>query len=43
MAFYLSSSWAKTWLENEVDITKDGCPVAHPKLSNLPSASKMIE
>jgi len=26
----------------ELDITKDGWPVAHPKLSNLPSAKTMI-
>jgi len=26
----------------EADITNDGCPVAQPKLSNLPSAKRII-
>lgn len=33
-----SSIWAKTWLVNEVLMTNDECPMAHPKLTNLPSA-----
>lgn len=26
----------------EQDITKEGCPVAHPKFNNLPSANNKI-
>ena len=30
-------SWAMTWLEKELDITKLGWPVALPRLSRRPS------
>ena len=29
------------WLVKEHDMTKEGCPVAHPRLSRRPSASTM--
>ena len=37
-----SSIWAITWLVNEALITKLGCPVAQPRLTNLPSAKRII-
>src|SRR3989440_7906499 len=38
-----SSICAITWLVNEFDITKLGCPVALPRFSSRPSDSTMIE
>jgi len=35
------SSCASTWLVKEQDITKEGCPVAHPKFSSRPDARTM--
>jgi hypothetical protein len=31
----------RTWLVKEQDMTKEGWPVAHPRLSSRPSASTM--
>merc|ERR1712166_1684471 len=39
---FQSSSWATTWLVNEQDMTKEGWPVAQPKLSRRPSARTMM-
>merc|ERR1719322_2304758 len=36
-----NSICARTWLVNEQLITNDGCPIAQPKLTNLPSAKRM--
>merc|ERR1719424_37552 len=36
-----SSSWARVWLVNELDMTNDGWPVAQPRLSRRPSARTM--
>src|SRR6202044_1838533 len=37
-----SSIWASVWLVNEADITKDGWPVALPRLTSRPSDRRMI-
>ena len=37
-----SSICAITWFVNDALITKLGCPVAHPKLTNLPLAKRII-
>ena len=37
------ASWASTWLVNELDITNDGWPVAQPRFTSRPSASRRIE
>ena len=31
-----------TWLEKEADMTKLGCPMAQPRLTRRPSASRMM-
>jgi hypothetical protein len=37
-----SSICASTWLVNELDITKLGWPVAQPRFTRRPSASRMM-
>ena len=37
-----SSIWASVWLAKEQLMTKEGCPIAHPKLTKRPSANKMM-
>merc|ERR1712232_1195213 len=39
--FLRRSSCASTWFVKEQDMTKDGCPVAHPRLHKRPEASTM--
>ena len=39
---FQSSIWAITWLVKDALITKLGWPVAHPKLTSLPSAKRII-
>ena len=39
--FCQSSIWASTWLVNELLMTKLGWPVAQPRLTSRPSASRM--
>ncbi len=40
--YFHSSIWASTWLEKELDMTNEGCPVAQPRFTSRPSASKII-
>ncbi|MNN81492.1 hypothetical protein D3C81_1983240 [compost metagenome] len=37
-----SSIWAMVWLANELLITYDGWPVAQPRFTRRPLASRMI-
>ena len=39
---FQSSICAITWFVNEALMTKLGWPVAHPRLTSLPSANKII-
>ena len=38
--FRHSSIWAMTWFENELLMTKLGCPVAQPRFTSRPSARR---
>jgi branched-chain amino acid transport system permease protein len=40
LKFAHRSIWASTWLVKELDMTNEGCPVAQPRFTSLPSASR---